>query len=104
LRFPEEPGRRIEGKAEAVAAAVREDLVDVRHDVAQLRGRESHAGLLLDLSHCLCGHVGERVVSRRRAVRVQPEDYTGQMRIVGRGTAKLIVRLPRPERSAGEVL
>jgi hypothetical protein len=78
--------------------------VDVRHDVTQLRGRERHAGVPLDLSHVLPGHVGEGVVGRCGAVWVEPKDYACQVRVVGCRTAELIIRVPRPERAAGEVL
>ena len=78
--------------------------MDIRHDVTELSRRQSYAGALLELSHILDGHFREGVVIRRRAVRVQPEDYARQVRVIGRRTAELIVRLPRPERSAGEVL
>src|SRR5206468_1662453 len=45
-----------------------------------------------------------RVVAWRGAVRIQTENNTGQVRIVWRRTAELIIRLPRTGRSDGEVL
>src|SRR5579862_340819 len=104
FRFPEETGNRIECEAKAVAAAVREDLVDVRHDLAQLRGCKRHTGILLDLSHVLARHFRERVVVWRCAIWVQTEDDSRQVRIVGRWASELVIRLPRPKRSASEVL
>jgi hypothetical protein len=46
----------------------------------------------------------ERVVARRRAVRVESEDDAGEVRIVGLRSAELIVRDSRPERAVDEVL
>ena len=37
FRLPQESGGRIEGQAEAVAASVGKDLVDVRHNRTELR-------------------------------------------------------------------
>src|SRR5690349_1173667 len=46
LRLPQGTGRGIEGKAEAVAAAVRKDLTDVRHHLTQVHEhRERQAGV-----------------------------------------------------------
>ena len=50
------------------------------------------------------GHSCERVIVGYGAVGVQPENDARQMRVVGCRTAELIICLPRPERSAGEVL
>src|SRR5437868_2144630 len=40
------------------------------------------------------GHIGEWIVAGRSAVGIQSDDHAGEMSVVGRGTAKLIVGLP----------
>src|SRR6266700_2073804 len=50
-----------------------EDLVDVRNDLAQLRGRKRHAGLLLELRDGLRIHFDEGIIEWRSTIRIQPE-------------------------------
>src|SRR5262249_5291272 len=91
-------------EAEAVTATVGEDLTDVCYDVIQLRGCERHAGLSFEFGDLIRLHIGEGIVGWCRAVRIEPEDAPSQMRVVGCGTAELIIGLPRPEWTARQVL
>src|SRR5262249_3501512 len=88
LRLPEEAGDRIEGEAEAVAPAIREDLLDVVADVAADP----------------CAHLEKRIVAWSSAVGIKPEDYSRVVRVVGLRAAELIVGLPRAERAVAQVL
>jgi len=75
LLVPEISRERIERHTEAVADAIGEDLLDVRPDLAadgRARGEEG-------------------VVARHRAVVVEPEDHARKVRIVGLGSAELVV-------------
>ena len=69
LGVPQVAGERVEGQPEAVAGAVREHLREVRAGLA------AHLGAGLD----------ERVVGRRAAVVVEPQDDAGQIRSTGSG-------------------
>src|SRR5688572_26227484 len=66
LLLPEGSRARIEGHAEAIAQPIREDLLNVRPNV--------------------CGHVRpgreERIVARRRAVVIETQNDTRQVRVV----------------------
>src|SRR5207244_7188769 len=97
-------GGRVEGEAETVAAAVGEDCVDVGDHVIQLRGRKSHAGPLFQRADLRGRDAHEGVVAGRGAVGVEPENDPGDMGIVGRWAAELVIRLSRTERTAGQVL
>ena len=88
LRLPQEAGLRVEGEAEAVAVAVRVDLLDVGADVTARFGAE----------------LEERVVGRGGAVRVEPEDHPGVVGVVGLRPTELVVGLPHAERAVGQVL
>ena len=68
--------------------SVREDLLDVR----------------ADLTGDACAGGEERVIRRRGPVRIQPENDSGEVRVIRLRAAKLIVGLSRPERSVGQVL
>ena len=75
LLLPQVAAERVERHAEAVADAVGEDLLDVVADLAadgRARGEE-------------------RVVGRRRAVVVQPQDHAGEVRVVRLGAAPMNV-------------
>src|SRR5688572_6167843 len=85
LLVPEVAGKRIERHSEAVAHAIREDLLDIGADLApNIRARDK-----------------ERVVRRRRPVVVEPENDTGKVRVVGFGPAELIVGDRRAEPGQG---
>ena len=83
--IPELAGDGIEGHAEAVAEAVREDLLHVGADLAADRRAGGE----------------ERVVGRRRAVVVEPQDDAGEMRVVGLRAAELVVGDGRPGHVGG---
>src|SRR5207249_2204308 len=104
LGLPEETGLRIEGEAETIAASVRKNLADIRRDTIQLSGCERHAGLPFKLGDLIYRHIGEGIVAWGCTVRVEPEDASGQMGVVRRRPAELIIRLPRPEWTAGQIL
>ena len=76
LLLPEVTRFRVEGHPEAVAEAVREDLLEIRADLAAHRGPDAE----------------ERVAPRRRAVVVEPEDHAGEVGVVRLRPAELIVR------------
>src|SRR5262249_1471477 len=104
LRLPKEASHRIKCQAETIAAAVRKNLVDVRHNVIQFSSREDDASVpfkLLDVSHF---HIGERIIIRSCAVRIEPEDASRQMGVVGSRSTELIIRLSGSERTAFQVL
>ena len=88
LGVPEVPRERVEGQAEVVAVAVREELLDVRPDLPADRTAGGE----------------ERVVGRGRAVVVQAEDRAGQVIVIRRGSAELVVRRGGEERAVGQVL
>src|SRR5207253_10750196 len=50
------------------------------------------------------GHVGEWIVAGRSAVGIQSDDHAGEMSIVRRGAAKLIVGLPWIKWAARQIL
>ena len=75
LGFPQGAGVRIERHAEPVAVAVREHLLDVRTDLA------AHGGAGGE----------ERIVGRRAAIVVQPQDDAGEMGVVRRRTTEGVV-------------
>src|SRR5215217_1305211 len=87
-RTPTGSRSRVDGEAEAVAAAVGENLLDVAADVAAHRGAGAE----------------ERVVLRGAAVAVEAEDHAGVVRRVGLGPAELVVRLAAAEGAVGQVL
>src|SRR5262249_30196718 len=104
FRLPEKAGHRIERQPESVASAIREDLVDVRDDVVQLRGGERHTSRRFERGDLLDGHLGERVVGRRGALGVESEDGTSQVSVIRRWTAELIVRMSWAEGTADQIL
>src|SRR5439155_15262164 len=62
LGLPKETRQRIESQTEAVAAAVRKHLMDVRQNLIELCRRERHAGFPFELVNLISGHTGEGIV------------------------------------------
>src|SRR5262249_15407199 len=89
---PEAAGNRIERQAEAVANAVREHLLNVRSRLAAELGTRRV----------------ERIIRGSRAIAVQPDDDSGEVRVIGIGSADLIVGDGRAKsgcrRTRGQVL
>jgi hypothetical protein len=104
FRLPERAGEGIKSEAEAVAATIRKDLADVGDHFIELGRAKGHAGLLFELGDLLRRDVGEGIVARRRAVGIEPEDGPGNVGVVRRRTAELVVGLSGAERAAGQVL
>src|SRR5262249_12225818 len=104
LGFPKEARHRIESEAEAVAVPIRKNLMDVGHEVIQLRRRQRYAGLPFELGDLSGSYIGERVVAGNRAVGIEPEDTSSQMGVVRFRTTELIIRMLRSEGTVCQIL
>src|SRR2546423_14908375 len=78
--------------------------MDVRRDIVQLRSAQADTGLLFELPHLGSGDVGKWIISGSGSVRIESKDRSGQMRVVGRGTAELIIRLSGTGWTGGQIL
>src|SRR5262249_60991296 len=93
--IPQVAGLRIEGQAKAVADAEGEDLLEVGADLA------------IEIASSPCNSLGpgrkERVVGRRAAVVVQPQDDAAEVRVVRLWAAELVVgHVPSGDGGAGQ--
>ena len=60
--------------------------------------------MLFDLCHLLPRHIGEWIIAWRSAIGIQSDNHTGEVSVVWRRTAKLVIGLARAEGAARQVL